>query len=201
MRIFEIAGQPLTVVRTEKFHSNFLRFAKSNPSIVDALEAFVEFKTHNPMQQNSRKDTAFNNKRLKGYRHEHLVLGKVLIIYQIAAGQLRLCDCVEHKAIDGAARSLIAYLDGLSDGSFIKPTATVTTLSHQERKEIIGLLYDLSQEDGVLEAVLSGDFSELTLWVEATVPRPFQDVLKAFGGSQGLADEVKTVLTNVGKPH
>jgi hypothetical protein len=202
VRIFEIEGKPLVPVQTVRFSKHFAAFSRTNPSLVDALADFASFKSNNPDKLHSRKDSGFTSGTLKGYRHEHLVFGKVVVIYQITKGQLRMCDCITHKEIDGAAKGLGKYLSGLTDASFHGITAEPDDdLSSEQRQEIMTLLYDLTQEDPeALRLAANGDFTSLFNWFEDFIEADLETILRSFDGKDGLRSEVRTTLRNIGAP-
>jgi mRNA-degrading endonuclease YafQ of YafQ-DinJ toxin-antitoxin module len=201
VRFYEVAARPLIARQTSRFEREFDRFAKSDAAVARRLVSFLEHKLINPTQPWDRKDTAFNNKRLKSFRHAHLVLGKVIIIYEITQGQLRLCACVEHKQVEGATKALITYLDGLTGDSFgpLRTKPQEKQLSRDQRREVIDLIYEIAASDvPILRAVLGGNADEFLDYVEITVEEDRVVILRSFGGIEGLQKEIHTVLKNIG---
>lgn len=197
MRIFEIAGQPLVPVKTPRFTKEFLDFARSNPKLLDALGDFVAFKCNNPSKPHSRKDTGFSSDRLKGFRHEHLALGRVIVIYQIANGQLRLCTCVDHKAIDGAARALSDFLATLEDSSYTPMTAAPEELTREERSDIMNMIYEMAADASdrrALDAALRGDTGEFEQFLELFTDKGIDAVYTAFGGRDTFNERIQAAL-------
>lgn len=198
MRLYEIEAKPLVPVRSARFKKHFESFAEAHPELRSKLAEFIAFKTHNPTVPHSRKDTGFNNDKLRTFRHEHLILGKVIIIYQIADGQLRLCDCVEHKAFEGSAKALIAYLTGL-DAYEALPKKKKAVLDPEKKAEIVALIYDFTQTElGLLRKALSGDWDEFMEWANVLVDAPASMIFATFGGEQKLAEQIKTAMDHVG---
>lgn len=200
MRFFEIAARPLIALVSTRFEKHFAAFARANLGLDATLFDFVKFKTNSPNELHSRKDTGFANSKLRAYRHEHLMLGKVIIIYQIVNGQLRLCDCMEHKSFDGpaATRKLEKSLVGLTDASFTPyepPHQKPHGLSPQEKKELATLLYDLAAKR---DPAMQGDTDALKQWI-SLIPLDWDDVLKSFGGPDGLRREISTIRRNLGQ--
>ena len=199
MRLFEIASKTLVPVQTARFKKNFATLKRGYTEIGGKLVDFLAFKTRNPAAQHSRKDTAFvNNGNLKGFRHEHLVLGKVIIIYQIAENQLRLLDCVEHKAFEGAAKALAGYVKGQVALEPL-PKKKPKLLNDESKQEVVGLIYEFTQSDThILRAALKGDWVEFMEWATELTGQTEQVIFATFGGKTKMADEIKTAMSHVG---
>jgi mRNA-degrading endonuclease YafQ of YafQ-DinJ toxin-antitoxin module len=201
VRFFEVAQQQLKVVETARFQEEFDAYARQSPNIAKRLIAFIKFKVEHPDKQWDRKDTGFSgNDRLRGYRHTHLLMGKVILIYQITQNQLRLCACVEHNYVEGGMKAMIRYLDRLDNQSF-KATmgSSEPTLDSGQRKEVVDFLYEIAADDPTsLHAAMEGNPSDLLEYLQEFLEVEPSVVAATFGGLPGLQKEVHSVLANLG---
>lgn len=214
MRLFEIAApqSQLELVSTKRFLKNYAFYERGYPGIDKTFREFIEFKLQNPMTPFSKKDVPLSSGSLRGYRHVHLFHGKVILIYDIEAGQLRLLDVVEHTGVDNGrtANNLGDYLNTLGARDFQPYTAGTGTdealaLTPDQKADIESLMYEMAVQDrGILQAAMNGDLSGLAEFTRLTIETDWTDaqkdtaVLDAFGGQQGLQKAVQAILRNMG---
>jgi mRNA-degrading endonuclease YafQ of YafQ-DinJ toxin-antitoxin module len=207
LRLFELLSEPLSVVASRRFIKDFALFSKTH-KIEDKVSAFIEFrKTAEPSDGFNAKDYAFSNGHLRGFRHVHLVHGSVIVVYQIADGELRLCTITTHKNIDGIPpTSFISFLTGLESDDY-EPFSLdddMPSLTPKQKDEIIALMYDYAaSHPQLLLAFLKGTDGEFMLLARmlVDVPRTNDEIdaaiHAAFGGEDEFHHKIRTVLQQV----
>jgi hypothetical protein len=217
MKFFEVAAQQRNVIATKRFRQDITRYCRGYPGTDEALIDFIQERR----QLNSRpwgaKDSPFagGDKNVRGLWHVHLQHGKVIVIYDVTATDLRLIAVVEHSETDTprAIQQLGKYYQSLTPEDFqpfqAAPSApTAPQISAEEKAEISNLMYELasgSDEDrAVLTQLVSGNSAEFLQWAQMTVQGAMspaqkdQAVMDAFGGQPGLATSAARVLKQMG---
>lgn len=207
MRFFEIAGGRPDILATAEFDKEIRFFMKGYPACLDKLKAFLDFRlTARPEQGFNSKDYPYRpGTPLAGWRHVHLIFGKVVVTYQMSDGEIRLCIATHH---DPPAQALSQFLNGLTPNDFhpfvmpTKPGAEAARrLSADDRKEIVDLFYEMSAQDrDILQLAAQGQLAELMEFVDLmlengwTKAQKQQGLVELFGGQDGLAEAIQQVL-------
>jgi hypothetical protein len=216
MKFFEVAVQQRNVVATKRFRQDIARYCRGYPGTDEALVDFIEERR----QLNSRpwgaKDSplAGGDKNIHGLWHVHLKHGKVIVLYDLTAADLRLIAVVEHSETDTprAVQHLGKYYQSLSPQDFqpfqAAPAAAAPQISPEEKTEISNLMYEFasgSDEDrAVLTQLMSGNSAEFLRWAQMAVndvmspAQKDQAIMAAFGGQPGLAASAARVLKQMG---
>jgi hypothetical protein len=203
MKLFEVFQRPVQIVATKRFLKNAAFYVKGYPGVEATLREFLEAKVRKPNQPFGKKDGPFVAGALKGIWHFHLFHGKVVLIYLVIDNQLRLYDVVEHAAFDSksASGSLAEYIESLGRSDFMpygQPEEREASLSREQMQELEGLFFEMSIKDrDILETAARGQFADLFEFTRLMLGDDTDElVVKAFGGPDGLATKVKTVLRN-----
>ena len=203
MLLLEILAPQRRLVITQRFSETFNTFRQAYPKITETLKNFIEFRlTHKSDDPYASKDTPFNN-YLRGYRHFHLVHGRVILIYQNNESTLRLFIVVNHHDYDTrhGQETLLKYLQTTSD--FTPMASPVEKVLTSEQKEAItSLFFEFAAEDrnGLEHAIQQPDLSELMEFTRLLIDNPWSEAEKdqatfnAFGGKANLIATVARVL-------
>ena len=98
-------------VATHRFKKDLKSCSTKN--ILKTLQEFITFRLRaNPIENFGKKDSMFSNGKYRGFRHFHLVHGRLILIYQITANQLRLCAIAVHKEFNPNS-AFADWIDGL----------------------------------------------------------------------------------------
>lgn len=203
MRFFEVAAPRLKLSATRRFRKEFAQFARANSSLEDLLRDFLEFKLSHPTESWGAKDFPFKgNGSLHGYQHVHLFHGKVIVVYDIDQGSLRLLSCVEHKATEGKnATALGHYLDSLGDSSHepfsvARPREAEPALTKEQMSELEALMWEMAVQDrDILEQTKQGNLDGLMEFMVLTVEAKPETIVKAFGGAANLSKVAARILS------
>jgi mRNA-degrading endonuclease YafQ of YafQ-DinJ toxin-antitoxin module len=205
MWLYELLAPIRTLSATARFRESFKAFRKTYASIDKTLRDFIEFRlSHRSDEVYSAKDTPFTGGELRGFRHIHLVHGRVILIYQITQEELRLCLVMDHSySSKGGKSSLVNYLHSSSTSydplSFGKPAVTLSKIQLADISELF-FAYAAQDRNG-LEKAISGDLSELMEFIRLVIQEPSwskgekdRATLAAYGGTEGLRQAVQRVL-------
>lgn len=216
MRLTELfeADQPLRqIVATPRFFKEYPKFVKKYKSFRSNLRDFLLFR------QDARVDQPYNSKdatltgsiwRGQGLnlRRVHLIHGKALVIYNIAAHEIRLVIIGEHDDIEGSSiNRLVTYAKTLSPEDFSKfpiPAENVAApaLDQQQTNELGSLIRSLinnPKDRYVIAKVAKGDIEDFMDWARLTLD--FTDdskdvaIINAFGGKEKLMKQAASWLT------
>lgn len=208
MRITEIAGNRRVALSTTRFDKEIAAFIQQAPAISQSLQQFLEFRsTALPQNGFGKKDAVFTAGLLKGYRHVHLVHGKVIAIYDITSSATRLYCAVTHKDTEGANPTVVGFLKNTSEADFhpftLLDAAAPATLSREQVQAILDAFYDLASNPAdrpMLAAVVEGRFDP-SLIEYLSVSADLEDsaetramIAHAFGGASGLQAKVAEIL-------
>lgn len=204
MLLYEIFVSNRILTATKRFRDSFNSFRKSYPTIDEALRAFVAFRlSHRPDEPYASKDAPFSrHNELRGFRHFHLVHGRVILIYQITPDELRLCLVTDHGYSQVSGQNqLINYLHSPNTAYEQVPDKPALTLSSSAIEDINRLFYEFAAEDRPgLERAISGHLEELLEFIRLLIEQPWTDAQKdeaifaAFGGQAGLIRAVQKIL-------
>ncbi|RYD63887.1 MAG: hypothetical protein EOP84_33220, partial [Verrucomicrobiaceae bacterium] len=149
MRLFEVMTEPRRVVSTRRFDKELPPFLKSDPSIGRTLAAFLRFReTALPTQGFGKKDAVYTAGKMQGFRHVHLVHGKVIVTYQITATDIRLISIHTHDATE-TSNGLPNYAVRLGPEDYhpfagTEQETAPMTISPEQAKEAVTALYDFA---------------------------------------------------------
>lgn len=196
MRLYEILSPPRSLVVTARFRDTFNAFRQSYPRIDTTLREFVTFRlTHSSDQPFSGKDRPFSN-ALRGFRHVHLVHGRVILVYQINPSELRLFIVTDHDY-----GNLRRYLDTVSDFEPMRFNEPAKVLTYEQMGAISNMLFEFAAEDrNTLEQYSRGDLSELFEYTRLLIDDAWSNAdkdratLDAFGGKQKMLTFIQQVL-------
>jgi mRNA-degrading endonuclease YafQ of YafQ-DinJ toxin-antitoxin module len=206
MNLFEIFASANTIVATNRFEKEL----SQHRDITDRLNDFLKFRlTASPTESFSKKDYPYSGP-LAGYRHVHLIYGKIILTYQLVGGQIRLCCLTSHKEVD-AKEILARWLNSLKISDYhpfaIPEEVPQESFSVQERAEIIALFYELAAEERtILEDGYKGDISGIMDYIDAyfvngwTKKYKETALLAAFNGADNLKKTISEILRNT-KPN
>lgn len=223
MRFLEVAGQPLKIVATKRFLKNAPDFLRGYPGLDKTLKEFVDFKAMNPLADWGRKDAVFTGGQQVGHlRHVHLVHGKVIVLYEIVGGELRLYDMVSHKGIDKQEMGRFGdYHRHLGDGDFAGYAPAVkqklklnpelfppeddwelearVVLPEEQMQELEALFYEMAVQDrDIIEAALHGNFADIMEFMTMVAPEDPTTLLNVYGGAEGFQQHLRDILKQVG---
>lgn len=206
MRLFEILSPTRTLSATTRFRDTFKQFRQHYPNLDKVLREFVEFRlAHRPDEMYGPKDTPFTGPVLRGFRHFHMVHGRVILVYQVTQTELRLCLVMDHAySTKHGQASLGAYLR--SPGTDYQPMAVKQT--HQLNKEqmaaIDEMFYEFAADSADEFAKAIRDLGDLMDFIRMVLQQvPWSDAEKdaaifaAFGGADGVRKAATTVLRRV----
>jgi mRNA-degrading endonuclease YafQ of YafQ-DinJ toxin-antitoxin module len=203
MLLSEILEPARVLTATARFRDSFNSFKKSYPIIDSTLRAFIDFRmTHRPDESYASKDAPFSvHNELRGFRHFHMVHGRVILVYQITSSELRLCLVTDHSySTTIGTNRLINALH--SPNTSYEPITVQQQfkLSSSQINDIHQLFYEFAADDrdGLIHATTHLD--ELLEFVRLVIDVPWTDAQKdqatfgAFGGEQGLVKAVQKIL-------
>lgn len=206
MWLHEIFAPERILSATARFRDTFKSYRQVHSNLDTILREFVEFRlTHRPDDSYGAKDSAFISKELKGFRHFHMVHGRVILIYQLTSTELRLCLVMDHNYSTKKGQSSLGnYLNSPSidfNPISLGQSPKQITLSKEQIDEITSLFFEFAAEDrnGLIQAV-SGDMSELLEFVRLVIHAPWDDeqkdraIFQAYGGRDGFRNAVQKVL-------
>jgi hypothetical protein len=212
MWLYEILTPARVLTATTKFRDTFKTFRKIHAGLEQTLRDFIEFRlTHRPDEAYGAKDTAFVSRELRGFRHFHMVHGRVILIYRLTPTELRLCLVMDHNySTKQGQTSLGNYLNNPNISyDALAPERPSVTLSKQQLDAISQLFFEYAAEDraGLVHAI-SDDLSDLMDFIRHVIDAPWSNdekdraTLTAYGGVEGLRQEVKRVLQQTAvRPH
>lgn len=206
MRVYEILNPARTLSATARFRETFKHYRQSYAGLDQTLRAFVEFRlVHRPDEPFGPKDTPFTGPGLKGFRHFHMVRGRVILIYQVTHAELRLCLVMDHAySTTHGKSSLGAYLRSPStdyQSMAIRPTRQ---LSKSQITAINDFFYKFAADDRDEFAKLIADPNEMMEYIRMVLQVPWTDeekdaaTMQAFDGPDGLRKAATAVLRRVG---
>jgi hypothetical protein len=202
MRFFEIASPTLQLMATTRYLKNSATFLRGYAGLEKTLTDFLNFKLQNPTQLWGKKDERFTGGIIKNAFHVHLVHGKVILVYGVSGGALKLYDMVEHNDFESGPSilSLATYIE-TADLRPIEFQGGPTTkpLSAEQKSELNELFYMMAAEDpDIVRAAIAGDLSGLMEFIRLTVDAPDEVVLDGFGGQAGLITTLSTIMKQMG---
>jgi mRNA-degrading endonuclease YafQ of YafQ-DinJ toxin-antitoxin module len=203
MLLHEILAPVRSISATNRFRETFKMFRQAYPSIDKTLREFLDFRTtHRPDEMYGAKDTPFVSRELRGFRHFHLVHGRVILIYQITHSELRLCLVMDHSySTKQGQSSLGAYLNSPQTSFQPIGQAKPHLLTKTQIQAINDLFFEYAAQDrhGFQQA-LRGDLEHLMEFIRLVLEVPWskaekdQATLSAFGGIEGLRQAANRVL-------
>ena len=204
MLLYEILEPARTLTATVRFKNTFKEFKQSFPIIDSVLRRFVEFRlSHRIDEPYANKDSAFSvHNELRGFRHLHMVHGKVILIYQITQPELRLCLVTDHGYSTTSGTSRLISLLHAPNVSY-EPVAVEQprTLSAAQIAAIDQLFYEFAADDRAsLTRAIHGHLDELQDFMRLIIDDPWTDaekdraIFSAFGGEAGLIKTVQRIL-------
>jgi hypothetical protein len=216
MRYFEIiceAQEPRIVLATSRFNRELPEMSRGYPETPAKLAAFLHFRETAPSAQGfNKKDYPYaSDSSLVGFRHVHLVFGKVVLTYQLTNTAILLCALTDHMAIEGArSRALAGYLNKLNPADYAPLSMPAgdqekrIPVTEEEISGIMRYLYELAShpdDRAMIEATAAGKIVP-DLWdllgsmVETDLPddEKRKAILDAFGGVEGFISKIKQIL-------
>lgn len=203
MRFYEFAQAKREVLSTNRLDKDF----KAHEGLITPkIFEFIEFKrVALPQQSFSKKDAGFTGHQLPpGYRHVHLMHGRLILIYRVEAQHLLLSCIITHKDLDGGPLSgFLAKLtpEDYHPFPFMPDEAADEGLSADQIAEVESVVYEYAASHrAVLDAFVQGntdrEFAEM-LCMSADLPfsrEGLDRVFAAFGGRDGLTQKVAAIL-------
>lgn len=203
MRLFEVTSEPRKVVATKRFEKELAGFLKADPGIGEKLAAFLRFReTALPQQGFSKKDAIYTGGNMKGFRHVHLVHGKVIVTYSLTNSEIRLISIHNHDATETAGMGLPRYVHSLGDGDFSdfgNDAPPHNHLTPEQKQAALDALYDFASHPDdrqMLMLTAKGEHVE-EMWEMMRVMVEADDaaVIQAFGGPSGFSTKVAEILS------
>jgi mRNA-degrading endonuclease YafQ of YafQ-DinJ toxin-antitoxin module len=201
MHLYEILAPTRHLVVSARFRESFNTYRQHFPKIAEILKRFVEFRlTHNPNEPFTAKDYPFNN-YLRGYRHFHMVHGRVVLIYQVDQSELRLYIVMDHNYNTSHGKEvLLNYLNSTQE--FLPFTVQKhKVLASATIQEIRNLLFEFAADDrDALAHAMRYDLSELFEFIRMIIDEPWSDqekdqaTIEAFGGKDKFVAMLQQVL-------
>lgn len=202
MLLYEILEPVRAVTATARFRETYKAFRRQYSSLDSTLAAFVGFRCrHRPDEPYAIKDAPFTvQSELRGYRHYHMVHGRVILIYKVTPTELQLACLTDHSYSTAAGSNrLINFLH--SPGTSYERLGRLHTLTAVQRQSISELLFQMAAEDrATLEQSVSGDLTDLLDYARLVIDVAWNDQAKdaaifaAFDGKDGLIKAVRRVL-------
>ncbi len=199
MRFFEIHSPRLLIKSSDRFEKNFAVMLRSYPAAAGVLSAFLKHKIDDPRQPFGKKDAPFiRSGPLGGYFHFHLIHGRMILVYDVKDGAIRLYDVMDHRGFEGRqAASLAAFLKGASVSDYVLPSNEA--LSGEDKQELVDLFYHIAaDEPDVIRQALGGSWEDLMVYIEMTVDTTDAEVFASFGGQAELAIKLGDILKEMG---
>lgn len=202
MRFFEIASKRIPILATKRFIKNAAFYTRGYPAVEKTLRDFLLFKTANPREQFGKKDTPFTGGPLVGRNHVHLFHGKVILVYDVRDGALRLFDVVEHNGFERSGVEAMAKYIRTATLEPVQQPVEAKEIPAETKAELDNLFYEIAvQERDVIDTALEGDWEHLFDYIRMVIDESEasdSDVFDAFGGQAGLAEKLADIMKKLG---
>jgi mRNA-degrading endonuclease YafQ of YafQ-DinJ toxin-antitoxin module len=118
---FTTTNDDFKIYATKQFIKNYNEYIRSQPKIKPTFISFLDFKTSNCRQPFNSRDSVFaTGTPLGGYRHFHIIYGKIIVVYSCDNNHMELYAIGEHIMYDTTVRAnaIKKYIESLVENDF-----------------------------------------------------------------------------------